>query len=197
MAEDSGGRALSVTATPRAGLPQWGTEEDPVSREQFQDAFADIDELMAIDLQGLAADRPPAGVRGRYYFAQDTAILSRDTGAAWVNIGARLRIPQSWAIPGVLIAGLIPGLFVPGFGQTATLVAVRHKLLSGTSATINVRRNDVAIPGAGTGINVTTAAATTVLNTVLTADDFINLSITAVSGNANGLTMTAYIDYTS
>lgn len=52
-------------------------------------ALADrLDLIAAFDLQGLAAARPAAGVRGRYYWATDTEVLSRDTGAAWKVISA-------------------------------------------------------------------------------------------------------------
>src|SRR4051794_33446577 len=45
-----------------------------------------LDLIAAFDAQGLAADRPAVGTRGRYYYATDTAQLWRDTGTAWVEI---------------------------------------------------------------------------------------------------------------
>lgn len=39
-------------------------------------------------IAGVAASRPAAGTAGRLYFSTDTFVLERDTGAAWVKVGA-------------------------------------------------------------------------------------------------------------
>ncbi|GAI03992.1 unnamed protein product, partial [marine sediment metagenome] len=42
-----------------------------------------LDEVYGLLHVGLDADKPAAGVADRFYFAADTLILYRDTGAAW------------------------------------------------------------------------------------------------------------------
>ena len=78
-------------ATPRLSLPV-PVESDPA------DVPADLLKLanaldggstsvaggVAFDSQGTQSALPSAGVRGRYYYATDTGVLYRDTGAAWV-----------------------------------------------------------------------------------------------------------------
>lgn len=43
---------------------------------------------VAMDDQGALGSRPAAGKKGRYYYATDAEALYRDTGAAWVRVGA-------------------------------------------------------------------------------------------------------------
>lgn len=82
---------MTFSTTARFGLPQWSSGSDTVGRTQFNDAFAAIESLAAQDASGTRAARPAFGVAGRYYHATDTNLLYRDTGSAWVLVGA----PQS------------------------------------------------------------------------------------------------------
>lgn len=74
---------MAETRTPRLGLPQWSAGTDSPSRADFNEAFAALEQLGALDLQGTVAARPAPGVRGRYYYATDQGQLSRDDGTAW------------------------------------------------------------------------------------------------------------------
>lgn len=50
-----------------------------------------LDAKVALDFQGLLADRPAAGIKGRYYAVIDgpgAGVLWRDTGASWSRVGA-------------------------------------------------------------------------------------------------------------
>jgi hypothetical protein len=76
-------------STARGGF-RWplGTGEPPDTDGHMRRLAEDIDASVALDGQGLLADRPVAGVRGRYYYAVDDngGQLYRDTGTAWVGL---------------------------------------------------------------------------------------------------------------
>lgn len=78
---------MAKTLTTRFGLTQWGAPTDGVARTDWNTSFANIDSLAAIDVQGLFADRPAYGVRGRYFYATDRQVTYRDTGTGWVVVG--------------------------------------------------------------------------------------------------------------
>ena len=46
-----------------------------------------VNEVTGILIQDLATNRPPAGVKNRFFLATDTMELSRDNGTAWETIG--------------------------------------------------------------------------------------------------------------
>lgn len=72
--------------TSRLALP-FPESADPADVPADLQALADrLDLIAAFDAQGLLADRPAAGTRGRYYYATNTGQLFRDTGGAWVEI---------------------------------------------------------------------------------------------------------------
>jgi hypothetical protein len=77
---------MAITSSPRLGLTRWSDDADVVSRAQFDSDNGDLDALVAIAIQGLAADRPAASVPRRLYYATDTGALSFDTGSAWVGL---------------------------------------------------------------------------------------------------------------
>lgn len=78
--------------TPRLGLPYpEGSDSADVPRDVR--ALAQAVDSAAFFSQGMLAARPPAGVQGRFYRAQDTGALYLDTGAAWVQVGQS----QWWA----------------------------------------------------------------------------------------------------
>lgn len=82
---------MAVTQTPRLGITRWSNSDtDAFSRVQLDSDHAKLEDLAAIDRQGLRADRPAPGVRGRYYTATDTGVIYRDDGAAWSAVGSRL-----------------------------------------------------------------------------------------------------------
>ena len=80
---------MAVTQSPRLGLTRWGAGTDPLRRSQLDADHATLDNLAAIDLQ--VADlnaRPAASTRGRYCFVESEQLVYRDTGTAWVLVGA-------------------------------------------------------------------------------------------------------------
>lgn len=77
---------MAVTSSPRLGLTRWSSGTDPFTRAQMEASHAALDDLAAIDQQGLAADRPLAPVRGTYFYATDTRQLFRYDGTGWVTV---------------------------------------------------------------------------------------------------------------
>jgi len=116
--------------------------------------------------------------------------------------GTVLNVPHTWAVAGevkvpVGDADVIPGFFVPSLatGQTVKLVEARHKIGSGTSATVKLQKNGVDITGF-TGISVTTTATlTNPADVALAAGDYIQPIVTAVSGTPKNLTLTVALEY--
>lgn len=60
---------------------------DPVSaiRQAINDHANKLD-TAGIFIHGAAVDRPPAGVVDRFHYAEDTGVLTRDSGSAWESI---------------------------------------------------------------------------------------------------------------
>ncbi len=118
-----------------------------------------------------------------------------------VNTLHRLRLPHSWIISGPIALptateNLILPFYVPvPTFQRATLVLGRHRIGSGTSATVNVQRNEADLTG-WTGISVTTTSTTTDGPDVpLNDNDRLAIVVTAVSGSPANLTFTAFVEY--
>src|SRR5690606_24284698 len=85
--------------------------------------------------------------------------------------------------------------FIPPFfvmldtGQTAEVISCRHRINSGTSATVKLQKNGVDLTGF-TNISVTTNAATTdPANQSLESGDRIGLVVTAVNGTQKNLSL--------
>jgi len=112
------------------------------------------------------------------------------------------RIPHTWAISGeISVPSGDTDFIIPFFvslpaGQTAALVKARHRINSGTSATVKLQKNGLDVTGF-TGISVTTTDSTTDPTDVAIADDDdIALIVTGVSGTPTNLTFTIFIEYT-
>lgn len=78
---------MTETRTPRMRLPQWssGTTDSP-SREDFNEAFFNLEKWAGRFEYGPLADRPSPEVEGRYYVDTD-GVIYRDTGTQWAQVG--------------------------------------------------------------------------------------------------------------
>jgi hypothetical protein len=109
-----------------------------------------------------------------------------------------IRIPHTWAISGDVkvpsgdVDFILP-FFVPvPVGQTVALASLRARINGGTSATIEVRKNGVAV---GSTATVTTTSADIARTTTFADGDALTLVVTAISGQPKNMTVTAYLDY--
>jgi microcystin-dependent protein len=97
---------MAITHGPRLGLTRWSEDTDEWNREDFDADNALVEDLVALDDQGLIENRPPAGIRGRYYYATDIDQTYRDSGTAWAPVGnTPIGGGMLWFIPGNAPAG--------------------------------------------------------------------------------------------
>lgn len=110
-------------------------------------------------------------------------------------------VPHTWAIPGDILAASGSDNVIPGMkvrlraGQSATLVAVDHKLDAGTNCVVGLYRN-------GTLVGATFTATTTdqtydITDTPLANGDRLTIVVTSPTGGAKTLSVTAHIEYTA
>ncbi|EDK72275.1 hypothetical protein TM7_0330 [candidate division TM7 genomosp. GTL1] len=79
-------------------------------------------------------------------------------------------------------------------GQAVKLVSVRHRINSGTSATVKLQNNGADITGF-TGISVTTTATTTDPADATLADgDMLQLVVTATSGSPQNMSFSLFFE---
>lgn len=69
---------------------------------------------------------------------------------------------------------------------SSTVVAIKHKIASGTSATFRVQKDTTDVD-AGVVAGTTVAEETSITSAALTEDQVLSLDITAVSGSPTGL----------
>lgn len=78
---------MAETRTAKFGLPQWGSgQTDSPSREDFNQAFLNIEELAGWIKYGPLADRPLPEIADRIWI-DDAGTIYRDTGSTWAQIG--------------------------------------------------------------------------------------------------------------
>lgn len=114
-----------------------------------------------------------------------------------------IRLPHTWGISGPIAVAsgdtdFILPFFIPEMaGTTTKIVAVRHRINSGTSATVKLQLDGVDVTGF-TGISVTTTDATTNPADVdVTDGQRLALVVTAVSGSPKNLSFTVFVEYTT
>jgi hypothetical protein len=116
------------------------------------------------------------------------------TGMKWSTI--TFRHGHTFALVGdVSSLTTMPSFFIPVTGtQAQVLYGIRCKIASGTSVSLQVKRNGTNV---GTAISVTTTAATTTLGNVsLAADDELTFTLSSPVGTPTNLTATFYLDQT-
>ena len=199
-----GAQAADDTLT---SLAELGTAADKIAYTTGVDTWAETPITAAgralIDDASAAAQRTTLGSTsvGDAVFTAATQAAARSAiGAASANV--TFNVPHTWAVAGevkvpVGDSDVIPGFFVPSLatGQTVKLVEARHKIGSGTSATVKLQKNGVDITGF-TGISVTTTASlTNPADVTLAAGDYIEPIVTAVSGTPKNMSFTVALEY--
>lgn len=106
---------------------------------------------------------------------------------------------HTWTVPGAFNAAMF---LVPFFvGKTGTqvveVVRAKHQISGGTSATVTLQRNGVALTGVWAGISVTTTATETDGDDEALADgDKLSLEVNAVSGSPINMTFSVILRHT-
>ena len=123
-----------------------------------------------------------------------TLIDGEEVRLSWgVWVAPAWQTGHTWAVMGALAAATLPGIFIPKLAaQTATLKGVRAKLGAGTSVVAQMRRNGTNL---GSAITVTATAATTSFNQALSADDVLDVVLSAPTGSPVDLSLTAYFEH--
>jgi hypothetical protein len=110
-------------------------------------------------------------------------------------------IPHTFAVGGDIVVPSGDTDYIPPFfvnvpsGKLVNLVSCRHRINSGTSATVKVQRNGVDVTGF-TGISVTTTATTTnPADIAIANNDMIAIVVTAISGTPRSLSFTLFLEY--
>lgn len=133
----------------------------------------------------------------------DTAGYLKNNASGAITGGNKvsLVLPHTWTVPGEIAVAegdsnyLVP-FFVPvPAGQTVTLVKARHRINSGTSVVVSLKKNGSYISD-WQNITVTTTSTTTDQTDVSFSDgDLLQLVVESVSGSPQNLTFTVYLKY--
>lgn len=128
----------------------------------------------------------------------DAGAISADKLASY----PKLIVPHTFTLSGTVLVPVGQTDFVCPFfvkvpaSQTVKLISARHRINSGTSATVKLQKNGSDITGF-TGISVTTSAADTdPADVSLANNDVISLVVTAVSGTPQNMSFTLFFEYT-
>ena len=147
---------MTETLTARFGFTHWGDgSTDGPSRVEFNDAFAALEDLAAIDTQDVLASRPAAGEAQRYFYATDTEVLYRDNGSAWKVVGSHVLD----AVAASTANGVVPWTVNAATGQTADLA--KFQVNSVDKARITADGNVIAANLTATNSDITSTVAAT------------------------------------
>lgn len=157
---------MAETRTARMRLVHWSEGTDSPQRVDFNETFLSIENLAAIDQQGVEQDRPLPNKRGMYYFATDKGILYRSDGLAWAVVGSSTLSQLVRSARSDAVAMTIQAIA----GQTADLL----RMTSTSGATyVRVRPNGDVLAGPvriSQAARTTTAADTAPTDSAVTID---------------------------
>jgi len=130
------------------------------------------------------------------------AMLAGSIAASKLASYPKIVVPHTFTLSGTVIVPVGQTDFICPFfvkvpsTQTVKLISARHRINSGTSATVKLQNNGSDITGF-TGISVTTTAADTdPADVTLANNDLISLVVTAVSGTPQNMSFTLFFEYT-
>lgn len=173
---------MAETLTTRFGLRIYGAGTDTFSRTEYNDNMNAIEDLGAIDQQGLLSARPAGNQARRYYFATDNSLLYRDDGTTWRVVGAK--VADGLAVASA--AGTVPFTAQGATSQTANLFEAKNSggtVLASISSAGLVTGDSVAAKSVALSGN---AAATTPLSIAAHASQSANV-VSVVDGAAANL----------
>ena len=98
-------------------------------------------------------------------------------------------------IKGVVVVGDEQGPRYIVINPTETVVAIKHNIKSGTSATFRLQKNTTDID-AGIVASTSVAEETTITSAGLTDDQVLTLDVTAISGSPENLLVQVITEFT-
>lgn len=202
---------MPITNTPRVGMVRWSDDSDQQFRAQFTQTVDALEALAALYRQGTAATRPAASaaLAGSLYASTDTGAVDYCTGTAWLALvqaatAKTLRVDKTYTVSGAVnVDNATNDYYLPPFtislaaGQTGKLVALRSRILAGTSVTFDVRVNGAAAAGFSALSATTTKTLVDPADVVLAEGDEVSVFVTAVAGTPKGLYVDVYLELTA
>lgn len=127
--------------------------------------------------------------------AREDHMHDREVATATFHTAHTFVIPGDVAVAAGQLDFVCPFFLPEVANQVTSLIAARHMIQSGTSATVKLQKNGSDITGF-TAISVTTTATTTdPANVALANNDRIALVVTGVSAAPQNLTFTLYLEH--
>ena len=130
------------------------------------------------------------------------AMLAGNIAASKLASYPKLIVPHTFTVSGAVIVAAGQVDYINPFfvkvpaTQTVKLISARHRINTGTSATVKVQVNGSDASGF-TGISVTTSAADTdPADVTLANNDVVSLVVTATSGSPQNMSVTLFFEYT-
>lgn len=194
------------STTTRLAIPYPVSTDTPNIPGDVQNLAARLDAICVVFSQ--VTTLPAAGNQGYLYLRTGDSTLWYDTGAVLeplnLPVTRTVTIPHAWAITGPFdpTSGsdtFLPPLVVPvPSGQTVSLVEVFASVRSG-SATVSMQAGGVTVPGLGAMSVTTTQTKFTPTggSPTFTDGEQIAPTVTAISGNPDGLSVTAVLSYST
>lgn len=114
----------------------------------------------------------------------------------------KLIIPHTFVVSGAVMAAVGQVDYINPFfvkvpaSQTVKLISARHRINSGTSATVKVQINGSDAAGFTGMVVGTTAGDTDPADITLSNNDLVSLVVTAVSGSPLNMSVTLFFEYT-
>lgn len=143
---------------------------------------------MAVHAASGNISRLPAGSNGQVLIADSAQAL----GVKWTAL--KTRIGHTWALLGDLtLLTVLPSIFIPIVSpQTAAVIELRMKIASGTSITVQPKKNGSNL---GSTIVVTPTATTTAVSSTLANNDELTLLLSSPVGTPTTLSATLIVEH--
>ena len=129
-------------------------------------------------------------------YGTDLVVLG---GMSGVTHATTIRIPQTYAVLGTLVAESLPIFYVPvPSGQSVHLIGIRAKVATATSVNIDVQQNGAGVTGL-TSLTITTTSTSHTLSSALSLanNDEMGVVINSASGSPSVLSCTFFLSVMS
>lgn len=130
------------------------------------------------------------------------AMLAGNIAASKLASYPKLIVPHTFTVAGPVntpngqIDYLVPFFVKVPSTQTVKLISARHRINSGTSATVKVQINGSDAAGFTGMVIGTTAGDTDPADITLSNNDIVSLVVTATSGSPQNMSVSLFFEYT-